>query len=211
MVVDRECGGDSVQVTPAHDIVLSFDELALRLSPLGEVRANATCSSSRTASTSWWSSPTASLLKQGRLAPERLVALLGDAAGALEYAHAKGVLHCDVKPQNLLLDESGTGTRPTSGSPRSWRARLSGIRGIAFAPGSSLPPGGAAERPQEGLVRPPSGREGTWNWGLALRPRVASREGHDATACASVGGPLVSRSLFVLTCWRIFRSRSGRG
>ena len=34
------CGADSVQVTPAQDMVLSFDELALRLSPLGEVKAN---------------------------------------------------------------------------------------------------------------------------------------------------------------------------
>ncbi|MBN1954429.1 MAG: SUMF1/EgtB/PvdO family nonheme iron enzyme [Anaerolineae bacterium] len=35
--------------------------------------------------------------------PETLE-IVGQVAAALEYAHGQGVLHCDVKPQNILLD-----------------------------------------------------------------------------------------------------------
>jgi serine/threonine protein kinase len=46
-------------------------------------------------------------LQQGPLRVEEAVALFEDVAVGLVHAHGKGVLHCDLKPANILLDQDG--------------------------------------------------------------------------------------------------------
>ena len=43
------------------------------------------------------------LEREGRLGTDETVAVLGGIAAALDFAHSRRVLHCDVKPENVLL------------------------------------------------------------------------------------------------------------
>ena len=81
----------------------------------------------------------------GRLAPDQAVRLGRDLASALAAAHRRGILHRDVKPQNVLLDPDGRFRLTDFGS-----AKLDGQLGVTAT----------APRRHAGL-RGPGGRRGT--------------------------------------------------
>lgn len=47
----------------------------------------------------------AALLADGPLPAERAASMMADVAEAMEYAHGQGVIHRDLKPGNILVDE----------------------------------------------------------------------------------------------------------
>jgi Protein kinase domain len=62
---------------------------------------------------------------RGPLSPEAAVAVGRDIAAALSAAHRRGILHRDVKPQNILIDADGRARLTDFGS-----ARLDGLGGL---------------------------------------------------------------------------------
>ena len=49
----------------------------------------------------------ASLIDERRLAPEEAARIIRQVCRALEAAHGENVIHRDLKPQNVLIDEQG--------------------------------------------------------------------------------------------------------
>jgi serine/threonine protein kinase len=48
------------------------------------------------------------LIRRGGIALSEILRMMNVVAGALDYAHRQGVLHRDMKPSNIIIDENGT-------------------------------------------------------------------------------------------------------
>src|SRR4051812_12805333 len=91
--------------------------------------------------------------QQGRLAPEEAARVAVAVCHGLEAAHERGLIHRDVKPQNILIDRHGQvrlsdfGIAKALGGPGLTQA------GMTYGTAAYLSPGEATRRP----IRPPAG------------------------------------------------------
>lgn len=50
----------------------------------------------------------ADALRRGRLRPSNAIAILDQLLDAIGYAHSRGAVHCDIKPDNIIVTPAGT-------------------------------------------------------------------------------------------------------
>src|SRR5688572_10889117 len=94
------------------------------------------------------------LEREKRLSPARTAVILRDLSDALAYAHGVGVVHRDVKPENVLIDQrSGTAHLTDFGVARAFQdtdERMTGTGLILGSPRYMSPEQAAGERELDG-------------------------------------------------------------
>lgn len=83
----------------------------------------------------------------GGLHVQHVVRVVKEVAGALQHAHARGVVHCDVKPENILFNEQGAPLLADFGIAR-WRAGERVAAGRLATPAYASPELAAGRAPQ---------------------------------------------------------------
>jgi serine/threonine-protein kinase len=115
-----------------------------------------------------------------------VVRLTAEIAAALDYAHAQGLIHCDVKPGNVLLDANGYAYLADFGI-----ARLAD--GLP-QPASVTPGTFAYMAPEVAAGEPPSPASDVYSLGILIYEMLVGQrpyEAHtrDAVLAASAGPP----------------------
>ncbi|MGZ8470338.1 MAG: protein kinase domain-containing protein [Gemmatirosa sp.] len=82
------------------------------------------------------------MTREGRIAPEVASRILAEVADALAYAHSRGVVHRDIKPDNILLDrDSGRSTVTDFGIARAAEEELRlTVTGVAIGSPAYMSP-----------------------------------------------------------------------
>ncbi len=103
------------------------------------------------------------LIRQRRLRPEEVAHYLDQIASALDYAHQKGVIHRDLKPNNVLLDRANNCYLTDFGI-----ARIEGGDQHKLTATGSVMGTPAYMSPEQAMGRPVDGRSDIYTLGVML-------------------------------------------
>lgn len=110
------------------------------------------------------------LAREGPLHPSRAAALAAEVAAALEFAHRRGVIHCDIKPGNILLPAAHTPRIVDFGIARHERDP---------DPGATAGTAGYVA-PEQAAGNPVDGRADVYSLGAVLYEMLTGRPPHQS-------------------------------
>jgi serine/threonine-protein kinase len=108
------------------------------------------------------------LAERGRLEPKQALAVARDVARALEALHGAGIVHRDVKPENIVLGDDGRAVLTDLGLVRS--ALFKTVTRHDAAVGTL-----AYMSPEQCVGRPVDGRSDLWSLGVVLYELLSGR------------------------------------
>ena len=119
--------------------------------------------------------------ESGPLAPARAERIMRDMAGALGAAHARGIVHRDVKPENIFIDDDGRALLADFGVARSMSAEAQQLtmHGVAIGTPTYMAP----EQIDGGEL---DGRGDIYSLGLVAWEMLSGRRPWDGEALYSV-------------------------
>jgi predicted Ser/Thr protein kinase len=124
------------------------------------------------------------LLREGPLPPVRAATLAATLAEALEYAHRRGVVHCDIKPGNVLL--------PAEDLPKIVDFGIAQITHTETGPREAVAGTAGYIAPEQLAGETPDGRADEYSLAAVLYEMLTGRppqEGRSLAALATVPGP----------------------
>ncbi|HEY7948820.1 MAG TPA: serine/threonine-protein kinase [Acidimicrobiales bacterium] len=117
----------------------------------------------------------ATMLRQGRLAPTTTARMGAHLAGALAYVHARGIVHRDVKPANVLVTADGDARLGDFGIARLMDASTMTMAGTTLGTAAYMAP----EQLEDHQVGPAAD---IWSLGIVLLECLTGRRVYDGTA-----------------------------
>ncbi|PJF31825.1 MAG: hypothetical protein CUN51_02460 [Candidatus Thermofonsia Clade 1 bacterium] len=119
-------------------------------------------------------------MRQRRLRPEEIAHYLDQIASALDYAHQRGVIHRDLKPNNVLLDRANNCYLTDFGI-----ARIEGTERKLTATGSVMGTP-AYMSPEQAMGRTVDGRSDIYSLGVMLYEMVTGKLPFTADSTAAL-------------------------
>jgi hypothetical protein len=101
------------------------------------------------------------IARTGPLPPVRAARILGQVAGALDYAHSRGVVHRDVKPGNMLVEAGDRVTLTDFGIARAAEGTRLTATGISLGTPEYM-------SPEQALGQPTDSRTDVYSLGIVL-------------------------------------------